>query len=109
MQYQEFIQENPKVISFDLDHNIPKSNSQISLIDDKVNNTQDSESEIPALIVGLSVILALACLLGIIFVLTNLIVKVAIKVYQGSQVSSEFYEQTKALMKFNFEEGSCLV
>ncbi len=106
MQYQEFIQENPKVIPFDLDHNIPKSNRQISLIDDKANNTQDSES---ALIVGLSVILALAYIIGLVFVLTNLIVKVIIKAYQDSQISSEFYEQTKALMRFDFEESSCLV
>ena len=35
MQYQEFIQENTKVISFDLDPNIPDSNSQISLINEK--------------------------------------------------------------------------
>ncbi|MDJ0681499.1 MAG: hypothetical protein QNJ18_16750 [Xenococcaceae cyanobacterium MO_167.B52] len=106
MQYQEFTQENPKVIPFDLDQNIPKSNSQISLIGDKVNNSQDSESP---LIVGLSVILALAYIIGLVFVLTNLIVKVIIKAYQDTQVSSEFYEQTKDLMRFDFEESSCLV
>ncbi len=106
MQYQEFIQDYPKVISFNLDQNIPNSNTKIFLIDDKVSNTQDSES---ALIVGLSVILALAYIIGLVFVLTNLIVKVIIKAYQNSQISSEFYEQTKALMRFDFEESSCLV
>ena len=59
--------------------------------------------------VGVLIIVALAYIIGLIFVLTNLIVKVIIKVYQDSQVSSEFYEQTKALMRFNFEEHSCLV
>ncbi len=59
--------------------------------------------------VGVLIIVALAYIIGLIFVLTNLIVKVMIKVYQDSQVSSEFYEQTKALMRFNFEEHSCLV
>ena len=106
MQYQEFIQDYPKVISFDLNQNISDSNTQISLIDDKVNNSQDAES---ALIVGLLVILALAYIISLIFVLTNLIVKVAIKAYQDTQVSSEFYEQTKDLMRFDFEESSCLV
>ncbi len=106
MQYQEFIQDNPKVINFDLNQNVSNSNTQISLIDDKESNTEDSES---ALIVGLSVILALAYIIGLVFVLTNLIVKVIIKAYQDSQVSSEFYEQTKDLMRFDFEESSCLV
>ena len=109
MQYQKFIQDNPKVISFNLNQNIPDSNTKISLIDDKVNNSQDSESVIPALMVGLLVIVALAYLLGLIFVLTNLIVKVIIKLYQNGQISSEFYEQTKHLMRFNFEDSSCLV
>ena len=106
MQYQEFIPDNPKVISFDLNQNIPDSNSKISLIDDKVSNTQDSES---ALIIGVLVILALAYIIGLIFVLTNLIVKVIIKAHQDTQVSSEFYKQTKDLMRFEFEEHSCLV
>ena len=102
MQYQEFIQDYPKVIPFDLNQNVSNSNTQISLIDDKENNTQDSESP---LIVGLLFILALAYIIGLVFVLTNLIVKVIIKAYQDSQVSSEFYEQTKDLMRFNFEES----
>ncbi len=59
--------------------------------------------------VGVLVIIALAYIIGLVFVLTNLIVKVVIKVYKDSQISSEFYEQTKALMRFDFEEHSCLV
>ncbi len=106
MKYQEFIQDKTKVISFNLNQTFSDSNTKISLINDKVNNTQDSES---ALIVGLSVILTLVYIIGLIFVLTNLIVKVIIKAYQDSQVSSEFYEQTKDLMRFDFEEHSCLV
>ncbi len=89
-----------------LNQDIPYSNTKISLINDKESKTQDSQS---ALIVGVSVILALAYIIGLIFVLTNLIVKVIIKAYQDSQVSSEFYEQTKALMRFEFEESCCLV
>ena len=79
------------------------------MIDDKVNNTEDSESAIPALMVGLLLILALAYVIGLVFVVTNLIIKVVIKLYQDGQISSEFYEQTKALMRFDFEESSCLV
>lgn len=106
MKYQEFIQDNPKVVAFNLNQNISEFNNQISLIDDTANNTQNSES---ALIVGLLVILALAYVIGLVFVMINLIVKVIIKAYQDSQISSEFYEQTKALMRFDFEEHSCLV
>ena len=106
MQYQEFTQDYPKVIPFNLNQNIPKSNTKISLIDDKESNTKDSES---ALIVGLLFILALAYIIGLVFVLINLVVKVIIKAYQDSEVSSEFYEQTKDLMRFDFEEHSCLV
>ncbi len=76
------------------------------MIDDEESNSQDSQS---ALIVGVSVMLALAYLIGLVFVLSNLIVKVVIKAYQDTQVSSEFYEQTKALMRFDFEESFCLV
>ena len=89
-----------------LNQDIPYSNTKISLINDKESKTQDSQS---ALIVGVSVILALAYIIGLIFVLTNLIVKVIIKAYQDSQVSSEFYDPTKALMRFEFEESCCLV
>ena len=106
---QEFIQDNPKVIPFNLNENISDSNTQISLINQKEIKAQDPESTMPALMVGLLVILALAYVLGLIFVLTNLIVKVVIKLDQDSQISSEFYEQTKALMRFDFEDCSCLV
>ncbi len=90
MQYQEFIQNYPKVISFDLDQNITKSNTKISLINDKVNNHEDSESTMPALIVGMLVIIALAYIIGLVFLLTNLIVKVIIKAYQDTQNLSHY-------------------
>lgn len=106
MKYQGFIQENTKVIPFNLNHNVSESNSKISLINQRKSNLEDSQS---ALIVGLFLILALAYIIGLVFVLTNLIVKVVIKVYQDAQISSEFYEQTKDLMRFDFEEHCCLV
>ena len=94
INHQAISQDNPKVVPFKTNQNLKLINSS----DKEQENTEEDNLVIPAFIVGQLFILIIASFIGLLFVTTNLIVKLVINYRRKKRIQSNFYEQVKDLM-----------